>query len=341
MNRITLDALMARLEGRDPVPTHVEGVVDEARLRARQRLETSLSGVALMLNVALLERAVEDFPGTIPLGPLFSGREDLSLELGEDGVWRFQGPVEDILHADISPAIREFSLGTVLITLGVHGDEESAARLDEVANWRGTPFELAVKLASVAARVQPHVLAASLVLGDDLLVALGIGLDHDMREAWTQTVAACGIDVNAPPAPGMSPPSVALAAAGKYEGLDALMRAGGDIRARNGEGMTPLLAAARAGSGFGVMRCSEWGADAAGETTDDGRNALHCAAEAAAEGLSDEFRGTWRLLVNLGADPGARDARGRTPEDILEGAPPEAVRRIVGGRDRAPAHEPR
>ena len=333
MQRITFDDLMARLEGRPaPAAAAAPDETDWDLLRARQAKECSLGGVAMLLNVALLATAVEDFPSTIPLGPMFSGQEDLRLECGEDDVWRLTGPVDAVLDADLNPPRRTLSLGAVLTALGVEGTNQTIAALDSVANWRTSKgIELATKLAHVAPHVQDHVLSASLGHGERLFKALGIGHgDMDLHDAWVEAVLLRGIDVNAPPAPGMAPPPVMALLSDGYESFHSLMRNGGDIRVRDAHGLTPLLAAFRAGHFNALKRCVDWGAKVPEEVGLDGRTVLHCAAEAAAEGLrTSDFLDQAHGLVAMGVDPRAQDNQGRTAADIVKASPYAEVRAMA------------
>ncbi|WP_456411182.1 ankyrin repeat domain-containing protein, partial [Oceanithermus sp.] len=85
---------------------------------------------------------------------------------------------------------------------------------------------------------------------------------------------------------------------------------GADLEARDGDGWTPFLSAARAGSGGALRTLAELGADVNARSKLE-RNALHIAAQFS----YDEE--PLLLLVDLGVDAAVPDAAGAYPWNLL------------------------
>ena len=141
--------------------------------------------------------------------------------------------------------------------------------------------------------------------------------------AWTASGAVseaisalleAGADVNLASASGNTPLHGAVrsrASGGAHpELLSRLLALGADPNARNGRGETPLYRAAGVGDLQAIRALVEAGADPLART-DDGASALH-----AAVWRRTRAREVIALLVEIGLDVNARNERGRTPLHI-------------------------
>ncbi len=126
--------------------------------------------------------------------------------------------------------------------------------------------------------------------------------------AAAQTVLRAGADVNAARGDGITALHLA-AEQGDAEAVQALLDAGADVGAGTRIGRyTPLHLAARGGHGDVVAMLLEAGADPLAATTNSGATALHLAAGAV------RGHGAVAALLEHGADPNAREASaGQTP----------------------------
>ena len=126
--------------------------------------------------------------------------------------------------------------------------------------------------------------------------------------AAAQTVLRAGEDVNAARGDGITALHLA-AEQGDVEAVQALLGAGADVGAGTRIGRyTPLHLAARGGHGAVVTLLLDAGADPLAATTNSGATALHLAAGAV------WGHGAVAALLQHGADPNAREASaGQTP----------------------------
>lgn len=121
--------------------------------------------------------------------------------------------------------------------------------------------------------------------------------------------------------------------AGQARQIAALVRAGADVGEADKNGVTPLHHAARFRSPAAVRALIAAGADVNRACRRSGSTALHRAvATTGAPGTAGklaEAREIVALLLAAGADPAARNRRGKTPADY---ATDEAIRGLLSGR---------